>query len=228
MADRADQRMMIFKMLVVLAPWRVKRWVLCRFYGYSLHKKSSIGLAWVFPKKLIMAEGAVIGHLTVCKNLNRLELAEYSVLGRLNWVTGYPMAEAVHFFDQEAREPNLIIGPHSAITNRHIIDCTSEIRIGCFSTVGGFRSQILTHSINIDECRQRSESIIIGDYCFIGTATIILPGSEVPSYSVVAAGSVLCEKYNVEFGLYAGVPARLKRHMDPDSAYFKRSVGFVV
>ena len=49
-------------------------------------------------------------------------------------------------------------------TKYHHFDCTSNIHIGKFTTIAGYHSQFLTHSIDLYENRQDSNSILIGDY----------------------------------------------------------------
>jgi hypothetical protein len=117
--------------------------------GYRLHSTSRIGLALVCPDELVMEEQSSIGHLTVCKGLKRLQLGAHASIGRGNWITGFPAENKTFFAHQTDRVPELIIGTQSAITHRHIIDCTSAVHIGAFTTFAGFRSQILTHSIDL-------------------------------------------------------------------------------
>ncbi len=53
--------------------------------------------------------------------------------------------------------------------------------------------------------------ILIGDDVWIGMRTIILPGVEIGSHSIVAAGSVVTKSFP-EYSVVGGVPARrLKR-----------------
>jgi acetyltransferase-like isoleucine patch superfamily enzyme len=111
---------------------------------------------------------------------------------------------------------------------RHIIDCNERVVIGRFSTIAGYRSQILTHSIDIYNCRQHAEPIKIGDFCFIGTGCILLGGAVLPSYCVLGAGSVLTSRFTSENALYAGTPAVHKKTFDDNVAYFTRSVGSVI
>ena len=117
---------------------------------------------------------------------------------------------------------------HSAITNRHIIDCTNAVHIGKFSTVAGFRSQILTHSIDLEACRQSSAPVTIGDYCFVGTDCVLLGGSSLPNYSILGAKSLLNTSQQQEYYLYAGVPAKPVKELDRDFGYFSRTTGFVI
>jgi hypothetical protein len=217
----------IIYLISMLLPWLFRRWVLIMVFGYKVHPKSRIGFAWVMPEYLIMDCGSRIGTLTVCKGLEVLHLKENATIGKGNWITGYPAGSHKHFAHQLDRKPALIVGEHSAITNRHLIDCTNTVTIGAFATLAGFRSQVLTHSIDLDTCRQSSAPIEIGDYSFIGTDCVLLGGSSLPSHSVLGAKSLLNKQYSEPFWLYAGTPAHPVQRIRTDAAYFKRQTGFV-
>ncbi|HUG73104.1 MAG TPA: hypothetical protein VMK82_06760, partial [Steroidobacteraceae bacterium] len=177
---------------------------------------------WVYPKRLVMGEGARIGHLTVVKGLDLLSMGQQASIGRLNWITGYPSGQPPHFMHQPSRRPELDMAAHSGITNRHLVDCTDQISIGSFSIVAGFRSQLLTHSINIATNRQEARPIAIGRYCFVGTASTLLGGASLPDYSVLGANSLLNKSFGESYRLYGGVPAVELGELDPQLAYFLR------
>lgn len=208
-------------------PWRIRRRILNRFLGYKIHPTAHIGWSVILAGRVELDAGASIGHLNVCRGLDLLRLGVNSIVGNLNWVTGAPSDSQVHFAAQRDRRPELIIADHAALTNRHLLDCTNSVRIGRFSTVAGFRSQFLTHSIDVRESRQWSHPIEIGEYCFVGTGCILLGGSRLPNFSILAAGSVLRELYDQERGIYAGVPAVWKREISEDWKYFTRTDGYV-
>ena len=121
----------------------------------------------------------------------------------------------------------LLLGTHSAITSRHLLDCTNTVSIGPFTTIAGFRSQILTHSIDLAVNRQNSAEVKIGAYCFVGTGCIVLPGASLPDYCVLGAGAVLNQPVSESHTLYAGVPAHAVKKLPADSGYFNRPRGFV-
>lgn len=217
----------VLRALVVLLPWPVRRRLLVRVFGYEISPAARIGFAWIFPERLVMGPGATIGHLTVCKGLSLLSLDAYASIGRGNWITAYPLGAPRHFLHQPDRRPELRIGAHAAVTNRHIVDCTASVEIGAFSTFAGFRSQILTHSIDLATSRQSSAPVRIGRYCFVGTGSVLLGGSVLPDHCVLGALSLLNKPYSTTHRLYAGVPAREISALDPGLRYFQREVGFV-
>ncbi len=214
--------------LSLLLPWVLRRRVLGWMFHYDLHPTSRIGLSWVRPEKLVMGPQTRIGHLTFCKGLELLQMDSYATIGRGNWITGFPRGGEKHFAHQEDRRPMLIVGEHSAITNRHLIDCTNAVTLGRFTTFAGFQSQILSHSIDLEQGRQSSAPIEIGDYCFVGTNVVILGGSVLPSYCVLGAKSLLSKAFAETYTLYAGVPAKPVKKLEATIGYFVRETGFVV
>ena len=214
-------------LLSTVLPWSVRRPLLERHFGYSIHPTSRIGLGWVWPRRLVMEENSRIGHLNVCKNIELLHIGGHAVVGQLNWITGFPLGNSRHFAHQPERRPELIVERHAGISSRHFIDCTSRVRIGAYATLAGFRSQLLTHSIDLEAGRQSSEPIEIGEYCFVGTEAVVLGGSSLPHHSVLGAKSLLNKKWETPFQLYGGVPAKPLKALNENMEYFRRTEGFV-
>jgi len=216
----------IIQLLLFLFPWRARRILLNATLGFEIDPLARIGFSVILSRRLILRRNSYIGHLSVVKGLSLVDISEFGRLGNLNWVTGAPQES--HFFSSEIRRiPALLIGAHSAITHRHLIDCTNTVSIGRFSTFGGWGSQILTHAIDLKTSKQTSAPVTIGDYCFIGTRVVLLKGSKLPSYSVLAAGSVLAKEFNDEYFIYGGCPADKSKPLEKTCAYFSRKIGFV-
>jgi acetyltransferase-like isoleucine patch superfamily enzyme len=208
-------------------PWRLRRALLRFLLGWEIDSRARIGFAFIAPRHLIMGQGAHIGLLTVCKGLDVLELGNHALIGRGNWITGSPSGDALHYVGDQARLPRLILGEHAAITHRHLVDCTATIEVGSFSTIAGYRSQLLTHSIDLKLGRQAAKRIVIGDYCFVGTNCVVLGGARLPSCSVLAAKSLLTRDFTKTHQIYGGVPAGAVGEASDDWAYFHREKGFV-
>lgn len=208
-------------------PWEMRRSFLEKQFGYQIHPSCRIGLSWIFPTRLIMEEGSKIGTLTVCKNIALLHVKAHASIGNGNWITGFPLGPSPHFAHEQDRQPQLIVGEHAAITHRHLIDCTNSVVIGKFTTMAGFQSQILTHSIDLEKNRQSSGPVRIGDYCFVGTNCVLLAGSALPDFCVLGAKSLLNKTFSESHQLYGGVPARAIEKVSPDFEYFRRTKGFV-
>ncbi|MDD5202069.1 MAG: hypothetical protein PHH41_02890 [Sulfurimonas sp.] len=214
--------------LILFFPWMIRRHLYKLLFKYEIHKNSYIGFSWIFPDKLILSNGAKIGHLTVCKNIASLEMSESSRIGSLNWITGFPHStKSLHFINDVSRFPALILKEHSAITSRHLIDCTDTITIGEFTTIAGIRSQLLTHSINMESSRQEASPIKIGKYCFIGTNSIVLKGNIVGDFIVISAMSLVNKNLTENHAMYGGVPVKKIKLLSSKYQYFTRKKGFI-
>lgn len=219
---------MLLKALTCILPWSLRRRALQRWFGFTIHPTARIGMAWIFPQKLTMGPGASIDHFTVAIHLDAITMGANATIGRGNWITGFPtQTQSPHFQHQPGRRAELIVGESAAITKNHHLDCTNLIEIGRFSTIAGYDSQFLTHSINVFDNRQGSEPIRIGAYTFVGTNVVVLGGSILPAYSVLGAKSLLNKSHAEEWKLYAGVPAKSVSAISPDAKYFTRAEGFV-
>lgn len=119
----------------------------------------------------------------------------------------------------------LLLDDHAAITNRHLIECTDRIHIGEFSMISGWRSQLLTRGLDLKANRQAAEPLVVGRYCLVGTGCIMLKGTVLPDYSVLAAGSVLAHEMSETHAIYSGVPAVRVKPLDSNLGYFTRTYG---
>ncbi len=217
----------LLALIGLLFPWRIRRLLLIKLLRYEIHPTARIGWSWICPERLEMAAGARIGNLTVCKGLSLLKMGEQSYVGNLNWISGFPVGNHAFFGEEADRRAELVLGDHAAITHRHLIDCTNAVRIGRFTTFAGYRSQVLTHSIDLQRSRQASRPVTIGEYCFVGTNCVLLGGSALPDYSVLGASSVLNKAHTEMHWLYAGNPAQPVKALTGELQYFQRSAGFV-
>ena len=217
----------LIQLLLFLLPWRIRRLLLQALFGWTIGPGAKIGFSVMLVEQVKLASNAQIGHLNIIKGLSSLDLGEASLIGNLNWITANPASGARHFVEDTNRYPSLTVGKHAAITHRHLVDCTDRVEIGEFSTFGGWRSQILTHSIDVGMGRQSATPVSIGRFCFVGTGVVILKGSRLPDYSILGAGSVLTKPMTEPYTLYSGVPAASVSELDKDSKYFTRDTGYV-
>ena len=200
-----------------------------KIWKYEIAPTAKIGIAYVFPKHLKMEKGSKIAHFTIAINLDEISMDINSSINRSNWITGFPTnSKSRHFQHQKNRKSKLFLGKESSITKKHHLDCTSEIRIGNYTTIAGYDTQFLTHSINIEKCIQDSKEINIGDYCFVGTNCVILGGASLPSFSVLGAKSLLNKKYTQQYMLYGGVNAKPLKPIDMSAKYFHRETRIII
>lgn len=208
-----------------LLSWRLRRRWLSFWFGYEIHPLSRIGYAWVMPERLVLGMGARIGHMTVCRRLDLVELGQYARMGQWNWITGTSADDPQFYRHMSQRRSQLVMGEHSALTSRHYVDCAESVTIGAYAVIAGIRSQFFTHSLDIEQSRQSAKPIEIGAYTMIGTGSILLPGASVPDRAVLGAGSVVTGPLTESLYLYAGVPAKPIRKLSPALEYFNRTHG---
>ena len=219
---------LVISVAALILPWQLRRLVLVYVLGYRIDRTARIGYSLVCPRELEMGPGSRIGHFTVCRTtVEFVRVGESAIIGHLNWISAVPLNVGPHFSQETQRRPELHVHEHAAITNRHYIDCTSIVTIGRFATIAGVHSVILTHSIDLHLCQQRSGPVTIGQYSFVGTASVILAGTALPDFSVLGANALLNKQYEDPFLLYAGTPARPVKQLSPDDRYFTRTQGFV-
>lgn len=217
----------LVQIVVMPLPWRLRRWLLVNLLGFRIHRTARIGWSLVLTDRLEMGEGSVIRALTMIKGMGELIVGPAGRIGNLNWITGLPANDSEFFRDEPDRLSSLIVGEGASVTNRHLLDCTNRITIGRFATIGGFRSQFLTHSIDLGANRQSSQPIEIGEYGFTGTGVILLKGAVMGPRCVLGAGSVLRGQFPEEYKLISGNPAKPVRDLDSSAAYFHRTSGRV-
>lgn len=108
------------------------------------------------------------------------------------------------------------IAPSTTINRDCLFENTARITIGAGTALGiGCRLVTQTHRLGGSDRRAGQFQwlpIKIGEGCWIGAQTLVLPGVRIGSGCMVAAGSVVqrdCEPN----GLYAGTPAIRKRDL---------------
>jgi acetyltransferase-like isoleucine patch superfamily enzyme len=222
---RALRKPLLF--CAVLLPWRLRSLLLRHALGWRLHPTSRVGLSLIDATNVRLGPGTRIGHFNVIRGLTHLEMGEAAAIGNWNWFSAAPMFEwrdrglpGEHF-------RGLRIGTHTAITSRHYLDCSGGVTIGAFTTLGGVRTTILSHEIDVAAGVQTTQPVSVGDYCFISSNVCLTPGSHIPSRSLVAMGAVVVGRLPQEGALYGGVPAGMLRSDIGSGAYFNRRKGFV-
>lgn len=211
-----------------ILPLPLRKILYIKVLGWQIGEGSRIGRSLFFCHKVIIGKNSGIGSLNIIREIDALILHDYAFLCHMNWITGCSTRHKSSFSHVGEHKCELEIGNHSSITSQHFIDCTGGVKIGDFTTIGGVRSQLLTHYIDVYESRQTCKPIHIGNYCFVGTGSLLLPGSQLPDYSVLGGGSVLTKAHNVKCALYAGDPAVYKKEMSKeDVKYFSRREGAV-
>lgn len=223
---------MLAQILLCFFPWPIRKWFLTRALGFELARNTRIGFSIISAQKVILKDGAKIGHFNFCKRIDQIYMDEKAKIGNANWISGFStnnqgILKKGHFAHIHNRKCELRIGKQSSLTSRHYIDCTGGVYIGDFVTVAGFQTSFLSHSIDLKNNRQDAAPIKIGSYTFVSAKCTILKGANLPAHSVLGACSLLNKSYEKEYTLYAGTPAKAVKHLE-GYKYLTREVGYVI
>ena len=109
----------------------------------------------------------------------------------------------------------LRIGNRSSLGQNLRILCSIEILIGD-ELVGSWDVTIMdtdSHYFDVDgKLSEFSNRISIGNHCFIGSGVSILKGTSIADNVVIASRAVVSGKLLESGAMYAGVPAKIKKH----------------
>jgi acetyltransferase-like isoleucine patch superfamily enzyme len=216
----------LFFVLSPLLGARGRLFLARRLFNARIAEGAVIGIALIDATRIQLDQNSSIGHFSVIRNLDALVLEKDARIGTFNWIFGARGAR--HFASRPERTSVLVLREGASVTSRHILDCTDRIDIGAFSTVAGFRSQVLTHSIDVISNRQECSPVVIGPYSFIGSGAVLLKGARFPARAVLAAGSVYSGRSGEEHQIYSGVPAKPVKRLPEDAVYMRRTTPRVV
>jgi acetyltransferase-like isoleucine patch superfamily enzyme len=149
-----------------------------------------------------IGEHVRIGTLNLFRGGDRIAIGSYATILRLNVFNAIVEADAIN-----PLEPILDLGPGVFVATGHWLDFSDGIRVGGNSIIGGRNSSFWTHN------RQRTRPISIGCHTYLGSEIRVAPGVEIPSFSIVALGSVLTGKLDRPRVLIGGNPASVIRDL---------------
>lgn len=130
------------------------------------------------------------------------------------------------WFDSKGRG-SFVMGHHSVINQKCRLDNRGSITIGNNVSISA-EVCILTadHDLQSPKFDGRARNVSIGDFVFIGTRAMVLPGVVVGRGAAIAACAVVTKDVP-EFAIVAGCPARqIGRRNTPsfeyDAGYYRR------
>jgi serine acetyltransferase len=215
------RRQVIVQLLLLPLPWSLRSRALTRLFGYEFAPSARIGLAIVASRRVRMADGSYIGHGTVARGMDNLDLGPHARIGPMNWIYAIP-SDSKYLAHESERRPELVLHQRAGITSRHLVDCSGSVTLDAGALVAGYRSQIISHQLDIQRNRQSTRPIHLGRCSMVGTGSIVLGGSRLPACSVLGAGSTLRSAFEEPHGLYSGVPAQRVAELPATSRFFIR------
>ncbi len=221
-----------FKLLVLLGiavlPSFLKRPLYRLFFGYQIGKRVRIGFSIIDAKECAIDDDVSIGHLNALVGIKKLSIGDHARIGHLNIIRGGDEVRLGRYTEiirlneinsipdpviVTPADPRFILGAGSVIAASHKIDFSDRVEFGKCVILGGRNSSLWTHN------RQQTKPILIGDYSYIGSEIRIAPGGEIPPKCIVGIGSVITKKFEDEYFLIAGVPAKAIKELDEDGKF---------
>lgn len=200
--------LLILKILLLLMPSKIK--ICCyRLSGAKIGSHCYIGFSIVDASNLQMGDYSYIGHFNLIWRLKTLTMGRGSRITMLNWITG-------------ARQGDFKLGANSSVSILHFLEASADIQIGSNTIIAGRASQFFTHGItptNLDDQR----SIIIGDWCYVGSAARFTPGSSIADHTFVGMGAIVTKQINENYILLGGSPAKTIKNLSKDDFFFQQS-----
>lgn len=196
----------VVSMIVWLLPASTGKNRLLRSLGHTVGDDVRIGPTVVLGGgRFEFGDRSSVGSFNVFRNLRRVELGSDAFIGGYNQMTAAP-----EYRDVDALAGTLVLANRAGIINRHYLDCSGRIEVGEMSMIGGIKSVLQTHELDLASDTTTIGTIKIGEFAFTGTGVILLQGAVIPDRSVLAAGSTRLRSAESDLpdSLYAGSPAR--------------------
>ncbi len=206
---------------LVVLPQRLKHWVARRLLGWDVHPTAHIGRSIIDARYVRMGPESMIGPFNVIRALDRLELAHGANIASRNWIVGIPLDSAI-YAQATKRDPSLIMGEYAMVTVGHDIDCADRVELEEHAVIAGFRSSVLTHSLNFVNDRFFTGTVTLGPYAVLLSNCVMLTGTNIPARSIVSAGSVVATPLTTEQTFYRGNPAEAVRELPDTLRFFRR------
>jgi acetyltransferase-like isoleucine patch superfamily enzyme len=208
-----------FAYVFAVVPMSLKRIIARYAYKWDIDPTAYIGPSVLTVRHVSMGPGATIGGRNVITNLDRLSMGEGASIGSGNMIKGW--------WDHPTqtlpgRDPSVTLAEHAQIASYHYIDCVDSLSLDRHAAIAGFRSTVLTHTIDLMRDQYTAGSVVLGEHAVAMSGCMLLAGTRIPARSVVAAGSVVTTKLTEEQTFYRGNPAEAVRPLPERLKFFQR------
>lgn len=197
---------LLIAIVISLMPFNFFRIILYRLLlRYEISFSSKIGIFTIIAINSAKINNSYIGCFNRFRGPFTLEINSGTHIGDKNeFICGDWVCEREFMHSEYVKKCK--IGENTRITTLHFIDTTGGFELQDNSWIAGRQSQFWTHGAGVTD-----RSIIIGKNCYIGSSVNFAPGVIIGDNNLVALGSVVTKKFNINNALIGGVPARIIR-----------------
>lgn len=125
----------------------------------------------------------------------------------------------VHFTSIVSNPKNIKIGIGTApgLSPGCYIQGGGQVFLGDYTIVGPNVGIIsANHDLNNYNI-QEIGTVVIGDYCWIGMNSVVLPNTELGDHTIVAAGSVVTKSFKEGYCVVGGTPAKILKRLEKET-----------
>ena len=144
----------------------------------------------------------------------------YIRIGSHVGILNHARIEALCSYEGKSYSPEIVIGSNCGFGRMLHIEATKKVVIGhdvLFSENVYISDTAHDYKVidkNPAEQELKTESVVIGDYCFVGRNACILPGVQLGKQCVVGANAVVTAGVYPDYSVLVGVPARIIKSID--------------
>jgi len=198
---------LVLAALISIVPINALRVLGYRLLGYKIGGR--IGFGTMIAVSEARIEKCKIGPFNLFIGPMNVEIGENArIENRNTFSCGFWTIQEQYRNNNYAR--SLKIGANTLVTSGHYFDVAGSFVLGDGSWIAGIGSQFWTHGAGVTD-----RDIQIGRDCYLGSAVRFAPGSALGNNIIVAMGSVVTKKFDVNKVMIGGVPASvLKKDYD--------------
>lgn len=202
--------------------------VLRLMFGYTIGKRVRLGFSIVDADECKIGDDVSIGHFNVFTGIKKLSIGEHTRIGvlnifrggdeirigryceilRKNEINSIPEPDVINETD-----PRFLLGDGSMLGASHKIDFTDRVEFEKCVILGGRNSSIWTHN------RQKTQPVKIGERTYVGSEIRVAPGAVIAPRCIVGIGTVVSGKFDREYQLIGGVPAKEIKELDEEGRF---------
>lgn len=206
-------RLAIAALIAVVPVAALRRLLLNGLLGAEIDPTARIGIGTVVSvRRFRVGPGTVIGMGNEFRGPIDVAIGARCKIGRFNRFHA-PWHLLEERFADRSYSPIFRMGDEALILGKHFFDLFGRVEIGAGTWIAGYGSQFWTHGLGVTD-----RDIVFGAKNYVGSAIKVSPGVRVGDRNIVALGSVLFGKLDVDEHLISGFPAKPLRSIADDVA----------
>ena len=207
----------ICHILVWLLPASALKNRLLGRFGHEVSATASVGPNLVLGGgRFEIGDRTRINPFNTFKSMSLVRLDSEAWIASWNWISAAPEFQLI-----DPLAGTLHMKRASKVGSRSYLDCSGTVIIGEYAWVGGNRTFLQTHELDLVNDRQTAGQIVIGHHALVHSCCVLLKGAYLPDQSVLETNSTLLPCDDRRRGIYGGSPAKWKA--DTEGKWFDRA-----